>query len=91
MNGPLTYRSLDGKHYFTFTLRQTFSEVEVYCSRHPSLNGRDDSPSKTHIFSSGKLCFVDGRAPTTIEIAKQRAKQWAEYLLEYIHTGTPQS
>jgi hypothetical protein len=86
-----TYRSRDGKHYFMFNFTPTADEVEVHCNRHPSLNGRDPDPRRTHIFSSRKLCFVSGRAPTTIGRARELARQWAEYLLEYIRTGEAQN
>ena len=55
------------------------SEVGVYCSRHPELGTRDSDTRKTHIFGSGKLCFVSGRALQTMSRAQELARQWAEY------------
>lgn len=86
-----TYRSLDGRHLFTFRFERTSSEVEVFCSRHPDLGSRDTDTHKTHIFGSGKLCFVSGRAPQTMSRAQELARQWAEYLIDYIRTGVAQS
>ncbi len=86
-----TYRSRDGRHLFTFRFESNGSEVEIYCSRHPSLGERDSDCQKTHIFNSGKLCFVSGRAPQTMSRAQNLARQWAEYLIDYIRTGVAQS
>lgn len=90
---PTTKRYLakDGRHWFTFEFTPNGGEVEIYCRSHPPLNGRDPDPHKTHLFSSGKVCLVDGREPRTLRRAEQLAAQWAEYFLEYRRTGKPQS
>lgn len=85
------YRSQDGRHYFNFEFKDGGGHIDVQCNNHPSLNGRDSSASKTHLFSSGKVCFAGGREPRTQAEAEARAKQWAEYLLEYRRTGRAQS
>ncbi|MFG0285172.1 MAG: hypothetical protein ACF8R7_12180 [Phycisphaerales bacterium JB039] len=86
-----TYRSKDGLHYFTFRFKRTFGGVEVYCTRHPSLMGRDSDPHKTHLFRSGRICFTAGGRPRTQGRAEQLAGQWAEYYLEYRRSGRVQS
>lgn len=65
--------------------------MQVFCSKYPIPRGRSLSAHKTHIFDSGKLCFVQGRAPRTVDRAKELAAQWAEYILEYAKTGEAQS
>jgi hypothetical protein len=90
MSNVKDYRSEDGNHYFTFHFVQQPGYVDIYCLKHPSLNGQDPDPHKTHLFSSGKLCFVAGHEPTTQERAEELAKQWAEYFVEYRQTGVEQ-
>lgn len=82
-----TYRSKNGQFVFLFDFTQQSNEVEIYCHKPPSLRGRDSDPRKTHLFRSGKICFVSGRAPRTQARAEQLAGQWAEYFLNYIKTG----
>jgi hypothetical protein len=84
------YRSKDGREYFNFTFVPRGNQIEIYCTRHPSLNGHDTDPRKTHIFASGKLCFVGGHEPHTQDRAEHLAAQWAEYILEYRRTGAAQ-
>jgi len=86
-----TYRSMDGRHWFVFVLKFTGRHIEPHCTRHPSLAGRDPSPSRTHLFSSGALCFQPGHEPRTVHEARQRCKEWAEYLIRYIRTGETES
>lgn len=90
MSAKRYYRSKDGRNYFNFKFVPSGSHVEVYCTVHPPLNGRDADPHKTHLFSSGKICFTSGRGPRTQSRAEQLAAQWAEYFLEYRRTGVPQ-
>jgi hypothetical protein len=91
MFGNKYYRSEDGSHLFKFGFVPQDGFIEVYCKLHPSLNGRDPDPHKTHLFSSGKLCFVSGREPRDQSRAEELAKQWAEYFLQYRRTGIAQS
>ena len=84
------YRSKDGQHLFGFRFVNQGSCVDVYCIKHPSFGGRDPDPHKTHLFSSGKLCFVSGREPPNQARAEELAAQWAEYFLEYRRTGSTQ-
>jgi len=85
------YKSRNGRYYFNFKFEDKGSYIETYCTYHPSLDGRDSNPDKTHLFSSGKLCFVSGREPRSMARAEALARQWAEYFLEYRLTGTTQS
>ena len=89
---PMTkyYRSKDGGSIFKFAFAPEGNHIGVYCLAHPSLGGRDPSPSKTHLFSSGQLCFVEGREPRDMDRAEQLAGVWAEYFLEYRRTGIAQ-
>jgi hypothetical protein len=86
-----TYRSKDGRHTFTFRFVRCTDEIEIYCLSHPSLGGRDPNPHKTHLFPSGRLCFVEGHGPRTQQRAQELTRQWAEYFLEYARTGIAQS
>ena len=74
------YLSKDGWNYFNFTFVARNGHFEVYCSGHPPLNGQDNDVNKTHIFRSGKLCFVSGHEPRTQARAEELAGQWAEYV-----------
>lgn len=85
------YRTEEGSHVFTFRFIEQDGRIEVYCLMHPPLNGRDPDPHKTHLFSSGKLCFVSGKEPRDQTRAEELAKQWAEYFLEYRRTGIAQN
>ena len=84
------YRSRDGGTIFKFAFAPEHDHIAVHCLAHPPLDGRDTDPNKTHLFSSGRLCFVAGREPRDQQRAEELAKKWAEYLLEYIRTGIPQ-
>ena len=85
------YRSENGKYLFTFRLVEQEDHIDIYCLRRPSLRGQDPDPHKTHLFPSGKICFVAGREPEDQERAEELAKQWAEYFLEYRRSGVAQS
>jgi len=85
------YRSRNGHHYFTFNFVDQGSYLNIFCTYHPSINGKDSDPHKTHLFPSGKVCFVEGREPRTQSQAEKMAAQWAEYFLEYRKTGIAQS
>ena len=85
------YRSKNGRHYFTFNFVDKGSNYDVFCTNHPSFNGKSSNPRKTHLFRSKKICFVDGREPKTQSRAEQLAAQWAEYFLDYRQTGKVQN
>ncbi|QNN23355.1 hypothetical protein HED60_14065 [Planctomycetales bacterium ZRK34] len=85
------YVSSNGREYFNFEFAPRGSHVYIYCTRHPSLHGKDRDPNKTHLFRSGELCFVAGHEPRTQREAEQRAKEWAEYFLNYRDTGVVRS
>ena len=87
---PTTYVSKDCQHRFQFRFVQENGHIDIYCVAHPSHNGKDPDPHKTHLFSSGKVCIAQGREPTTEARAKELAAQWAEYFLEYRRTGVAQ-
>ena len=84
------YLSEDARHIYTFRFEPDGDHINIYCLRHPPLNGQDASAHKTHLFDSGKLCFIAGKEPRTQARAEQLAKQWAEYYLEYSRTGVAQ-
>ena len=84
------YRSEDGGSYFKFAFAPEGDHIAIHCLAHPQLDGRDPDPNKTHLFGSGKLCFVAGREPQDQPRAEELARQWAEYFLEYRRTGIAQ-
>ena len=84
------YRSKNGSHYFTFNFVGRVSHIDVFCKKHPSFNGQSSNPRKTHLFHSGKVCFIAGREPKTQTRAEELAAQWAEYFLNYRQTGKVQ-
>ena len=75
--------------WFNFVDRGKF--FDIYCTKRPSFNGKSKSVSKTHLYSSGKICFVAGKSPRTYWEAESRAKEWAEYFVEYRKTGRSRS
>ncbi len=81
----------DRSAYFWFRFEANGPHIDIYCTRHPSLYGRDPSPGKTHLLDSGKLCFVPGHEPQSQAEAEARAGAWAEYWVEYTRCGEPQS
>lgn len=85
------YRSKDGSYCFKFDFVSRGNYIDIYCTQHPSLNGRDSDPHKTHLYHSGKVCFVSGNEPKTQSQAERLAAQWAEFFLEYRRTGITQS
>lgn len=85
------YRSKHGRDFFNFRFKDRGDHVDIFCLLHPPLNGRDPDVNKTHLFSSGRLCFVSGREPRSQARAEVLAAQWAEYFLEYRRTGITQS
>jgi hypothetical protein len=90
---PMTkhYRSKDGQSMFKFSFAPEDDHVAVFCLSHPPLDGADPDPHKTHLFSSGRLCFKAGREPRSQSRAEHLARQWAEYFLDYRRTGVTQS
>ena len=84
------YRSKDGESLFTFRFVSDGDRIDVYCLRHPPLGEQDPSPTKTHLFPSGRLCFAAGSEPRDQRRAEALARQWAEYFLEYSRTGVAQ-
>ena len=85
-----TYLAKDGVNYFGFKFVNRGSIIDIFCTKHPSFNGQDSDPHKTHLYRSGKLCFKAGKEPKSQSRAKELAAQWAEYFLEYRRTGKPQ-
>jgi hypothetical protein len=83
------YRTKDRRFDFKFVFVPEGDHLAIYCLRYPP-HGRDSDPNKTHLFSSGKICFVEGREPRTRARAEQLAAEWSEYILEYARTGIPQ-
>ena len=84
------YRSKDGGSIFKFGFAPEGDHIAIYCLAHPPLDARDPDPNKTHLFSSGKVCFVAGREPRDQSRAEELGQQWAEYFLEYRRTGIAQ-
>jgi len=84
------YIAKDGRHHFNFKFVDRGGHIDIYCTHHPRLNGRDSDPATTHLFRSGKICFISGRQPRVQSRAEQLAAQWAEYFLEYRRTGQVQ-
>lgn len=84
------YRSKNGSYYFTFEFIVKGSHINIFCTKHPSFNGKSSNPRKTHLFHSGKICFIEGREPKTKVRAEELAAQWAEYFLDYRQTGKVQ-
>jgi hypothetical protein len=85
-----TYCATD-RSIFKFSFAPEGDHIAVYCFSHPSLGGRDPDPRKTHLFDSGKLCFIAGREPRDLDRARELAAQWSEYFLQYRRTGVAQS
>jgi len=85
------YRSKNGRYDFKFKFVGKGSRIDVFCTKHPSFNGESSNPKKTHLFHSGKLCFVAGHEPQTQSRAEELAAQWAEYFLDYRQTGKVQN
>ena len=86
-----TYRSENGRYYFKLNFIDQGDYFDIYCTYHPSFNGQDSNPHKTHLYRSGKICFAEGHEPKTQKRAEELAAQWAEYFLEYRKTGIAQS
>lgn len=85
------YRTMNGQHDFEFRFVPDGRHINIYCLARPGLNGRDDSVHKTHIWPDNRICFVAGREPRGQTEAEHRAREWAEYYLEYRRTGAAQS
>jgi hypothetical protein len=86
-----TYRSKNGSYHFSFEFSERGRYIDVFCTKHPSFNGKSSNPHKTHLFHSGKICFIAGREPKTQRRAEELAAQWAEYFLDYRQTGKVQN
>lgn len=84
------YRSLNGRWFFKFAFAPEGGHIAIYCLSRPSLRGQDPDPHKTHVFSTGKLCFTAGCEPREQQRAEELARQWAEYILGYRRTGIAQ-
>ena len=85
-----TYRSKNGAYLFEFNFIDRDSHIEMYCTKHPSFNGQDKTPSECHLYRNGKISIVSGKEPHSRWRAEQLAAQWAEYFLEYRRTGKSQ-
>ena len=85
-----TYLSKDRKHVFKFEFIPENNHVDIKCTQHPSYNGQDPDPEKTHLYRTNFICFIKGKEPTNMSRAKELAAQWAEYFLDYRQTGKVQ-
>lgn len=83
------YRSKDGSFDFEFTFVPEGDHLAIYCRKHPP-HQQDPSPHRTHLFPSGKICFVAGKEPRTQARAEELAAQWSEYFIEYSKSGIAQ-
>lgn len=83
-----TYRgAFNSSHFFRVEIRRNGSTFDIYFISKPRLRGRTNDVSKHHIYSSGKVCFVDGQEPTTLSEAKQYVSIVADHYSRYIDTG----
>lgn len=81
------YVAEDGRHLFRFAFVQRSGHIDIYCTAHPGFEGRDTTVSKSHLYSDGEVCIVEGREPRSIPQARSLAKAWAEFFLRYRESG----
>jgi len=74
------YLAKDGRSWFRFVFVQDGGRVDIYCRTRPPLT-RDPGVATTHVYQSGRICFVAGREPRTQSEAERLVKTWAEYYL----------
>jgi len=86
----ITYRSKNGSYLFVFNFVDRGRYIEMYCTKHPSFNGQDKTPSKCHLYGNGKISILSGKEPRSWSRAESLAAQWSEYFLEYRRTGQVQ-
>lgn len=87
---PLTYLSKNRLHVFKFEFVPRHNHVDIKCTQHPSYNGQNADPNKTHLYRSNFICFIKGKEPANMSRARALAAQWAEYFLDYRITGKVQ-
>lgn len=88
------YKTKDGRAVFAFSYEyQPEGYYDIVIHHLPSYQGRNDSSSVAHWLHcyesplGKKICFVEGKEPTTLEKAKKISTQYAELTWTYIRTG----
>lgn len=89
------YKTKDGRAVFVFSYEYQPEGYYVIAIHHlPSYQGRDERASVAHWLDEcdespldKKICFHEGKEPTTLEKAKNISVQWAELTWNYIRTG----
>jgi hypothetical protein len=60
--------------------------ISLWCHQAPR-NAFDDSVSKCHLYSNGKICVRAGKEPRSQEVAEAVAHYWMAGYSEYVRTG----
>ena len=88
------YKTKDGRAVFAFSYEyQPEGYYDIAIHHLPSYQGRDDGSNIAHWLScyespiNKRICFFEGKEPTTLEKAKNISVQWAELTWNYIRTG----
>jgi hypothetical protein len=88
-----TYRTNDGRAYFTFCFVDEGPYWRVDIERMPSFGGRNSGLHDTHRLPSSaastghKICFDDPYEAHSLEKAQKFSEAWAEAVWEWIKTG----
>lgn len=87
------YKTKDGNAVFTFSYEQEMGYYDIVIHDHPGYGMRDDSSSVAHWLPcdsspiNKKVCFMDGKEPTTLQKAQKISMQYAELTWNYILSG----
>ena len=87
------YKTKDGRAVFAFSYEYHEGYYDIAIHHLPSYQGRNESSHAAHWLLcdesplNKKICFHEGKEPTTLEKAKNISVQWAELTWNYIRTG----
>lgn len=88
-----TYRTNNGKYYFTFIFEDRGDFYYAHIENQPGYGGRDTDLHPTHRLHSNypgcsyRICFGNDYDVTTLSLVRKYAEAWCEATSKYIDYG----
>jgi len=88
-----TYRTNNGKYYFTFIFEDQGNFYYAHILTQPNYSGRDNDGHSTHRLESDypgcsyRICFGNDNSVRTLSLVRKYAEAWSEATSKYIDYG----